>query len=261
MAARAFENVHPPEEMEIPEIEDGVYPATIKGTTEQEFPSFDKPGEMVATYIVELLLATDDGEAVRMAYFLPIPYGLIHNGYLSPKSNLYSFMTALGQDVDSNRFRVDPESWTGMPCQAVVENSVPEKGAHAGKSRAKVIKILAPKKGKAQRSALAERLDPVPGTPEPIWESPQLRHKAPETAQEAPVARVEFTQTNNGNSVMRDWVALSELMAHHKLKRADVEPVIGEFHAQGFAAYREVTGRTPEQVIAIVLAEREGPFE
>jgi len=152
---------------EIPQVDDGVYPASIKDVRdhvgEWDGQSFDQ-------YIVEWELKNylkEDGAPATLAQFVRIPDGLYEDPpVLNDKSNLYMLMSAIGYDMEEPE--IEPDDWIGKRAQLVVKNKKIEKGQNAGQIRPRIETLLP-----LERRPAAQR-----GTSRPPGERPRQRRPA-----------------------------------------------------------------------------------
>lgn len=167
MTARSFKGAtSQAEEREIPQVDDGTYRAVIVKVDEGDFPDGGNPAVKVPKYVVEWQLfeaSENEDEEVKLAQFIRIPDGLLNDGFLSEKSNLYGFLRAIGIEVDSESYDIDPPSWLTKWAQVLVENKQIQSGQHAGEWRPFITKVLpAAKRGRAPQQ---EAPAPAPAAP------------------------------------------------------------------------------------------------
>lgn len=122
--------------MEIPELDDDMYDASIKdvmqGTSTYE-------GVDSEQYVVEFELADRvkaNGEPVTLRGYVRIPPTLVSDGVVNEKSKLYEFLRALGYTDED--LEVDPSSWQGESLRLIVENKEIKSGDNKGQVRPRV---------------------------------------------------------------------------------------------------------------------------
>lgn len=166
---RTFPNARPQGEGEgfhIPEIDDGMYDAVVFEVNDDEYPGMD--GGMVPKYLVDWRIpsAIDEftGEPVELRQFITIPDGLINQGYVSPKSNLYPFLKAMGVDPDQESFSIDPMEWIDRKARLVVKNKTIESGKNKGQVRPQITDVMQPPRSTRPRGPQATPQQPVTAT-------------------------------------------------------------------------------------------------
>lgn len=161
---RVFENARKGVEIKLP---NDTYLATIKDVSDGEYKEAGAT-EGQPQYLVDFVLdevENEDGTPIQLRYYLTIPDGLLDVGVVSPRSNLYSFMKAMGEDPDADQFRVDPNRWTNKKARIVVENKVAKSGANAGKERPVITNVWPP----SSKSGGVKPKAPSPGAaPQPV---------------------------------------------------------------------------------------------
>lgn len=121
---------------DVPEIDDGMYAVTIKDV-KQGTNTFD--GETREQYVVEFEFEFEtkpNGEPLTLRGYIAIPPGLVSDGVVNDKSNLYGFLTALGYTDDD--LVVDPRAWQGQSLRVVVENREIKSGDNKGQTRPRI---------------------------------------------------------------------------------------------------------------------------
>lgn len=116
-------------EFAIPDVPDGTYKAEIVEVTDREFPGFDG-GPTQLKYMVDwrlLELEQEDGKPVQLRQFVTVPQGLIDNGYIHPKAQLFSFLKAVGEDPEADDIEIDPMQWIGRKATIWVKNEATKK--------------------------------------------------------------------------------------------------------------------------------------
>jgi len=149
-------------EFEIPEIEDGLYPANIKDVKEREGRDFES-GDPFPQLIVEWELddeVDDKGKPITLAQFIRIPDGLVNDGILNENSRLHELLGALGYDVSEDaEIEVDPDDWQGREARILVENKKIQSGKNAGQVRPRISSVK-PKAKAATKAAQNPRRKP-----------------------------------------------------------------------------------------------------
>lgn len=141
---------------EIPAIEDDLYTATIKDVKQGQ-NAYD--GEIRDQYVVEFELhdvLKANGDPLTLRGYISIPPGLINDGVVNEKSNLYQFLMALGYTDDT--LEVDPAAWQGEELRVVVENKEIKSGDNKGQVRPR---ITGYKKKKAAAAATPAKRAPA----------------------------------------------------------------------------------------------------
>ena len=111
-------------EFAIPEVDDGTYMAHILDVEDREFPGYQGAPPQLK-YMVKWELAElvqEDGQPVTLMQFVKVPHGLVSDGYLHPKAQLFAFLKALGFDPLAPEFDVDPMQWIGKPGKVWIKN-------------------------------------------------------------------------------------------------------------------------------------------
>lgn len=160
---QAFGRVRKGAGAEIPEIDDGMYAVMIKDVQQGE-SSFD--GEVRNQYVVEFEFAEvvkANGEPLTLRGYIAIPPGLINDGLVNEKSNLYAFLMALGYTDDD--LEVDPRKWQGADLRVIVENKEVKSGDNKGQVRPRITGYK--KKARVTTSApAAKKAAPTPADDE-----------------------------------------------------------------------------------------------
>lgn len=136
---------------EIPEIDDGMYTVSIKDVKQRQ-NSFD--GEIRDQYEVEFEfdeITKSNGEPLTLRGYITIPQGLVNDGVVNDKSNLYAILMALGYTDDN--LIVDPAAWQGAELRVVVENKEVKSGDNKGQVRPRITRY----KKKASAAAPAAK--------------------------------------------------------------------------------------------------------
>ena len=158
-------------EMEIPNVKNGTYAATII-KVEEGIGTWDE--ESYSQWTIDWELDVDDpatGNPVQLRQWMRIPAGLqMEPAFLSENSNCYELMVGLGYNMDDD-VDVDADEWTGRSALLNVMNEPTKSGKNKGVVRPRIKSIVplptfADKKRETAKESsptpLRKRLEAVP---------------------------------------------------------------------------------------------------
>ena len=135
------------------DIDDDLYPAHVKDVEDSESTYNDQTSPQYKITWEFDDVDRDDGQPLTLLSWVRIPDGLIADGLVNEKSNLYALLMALGY-TDENLV-VDPDEWQGQGCRVVVENKEIKSGDNAGQIRPRITGYKPSKKGKGAEKSKA----------------------------------------------------------------------------------------------------------
>ena len=171
--ARAWTDADGSGEFAIPEVDDGTYLARILDVEDRFFAS-KFSSESVLKYMVKWELRDvkrEDGTLVTLTQFVRVPDGLIANGYIHPKANLFKFMIAIGRDPAADDFEVDPMEWIGTQATIWVENTTTTNEAGQEITRPQISKVTPKPKAQATTRTTQRAAPPPPAD----WDEPDVQ--------------------------------------------------------------------------------------